>query len=286
MSHKTTFDTSLNMLECHEVPRLQLRTLESSKSNPFADLPIGTAIRPSRERLRTVADGCRRKRNVRRTQLYPHTPRVKREPLLRIREKRHISRIFPHNKFCGVLVFRLAPPRVASSSSSSASSLSPTSLSHTNLPHTTLSHTNLSHTSFVTRAQLCHTHKFVTYKFVTHTTLSHTQICHTQICHTHNFVTSFCVAGVALRDILRRFTWQAWHLATSTFVLHGKRGTYGAGLGLVTRLGALRSRGPLAWQAWHFVTSSIVSRGRRGTWRHPPSFCVAGVALMGLGCVW
>ena len=48
-----------------------------------------------------------------------------------------------------------------------------------------------------------------------------------------------CVASVALGDIYFRFTWQAWHLVTSTFAL----------------------------------------RGRRGTWRHPPSFCVAGVAL-------
>ena len=35
-----------------------------------------------------------------------------------------------------------------------------------------------------------------------------------------------------------------------------------------------------AWQAWHLVTSAFVSRGRRGTNSHPPSFCVAGVALM------
>ena len=35
-----------------------------------------------------------------------------------------------------------------------------------------------------------------------------------------------------------------------------------------------------AWQAWHLVTSTLVSRGRRGTNSHPPSFCVAGVALM------
>ena len=38
-----------------------------------------------------------------------------------------------------------------------------------------------------------------------------------------------------------------------------------------------------AWQAWHLVTSTFVSRGRRGTISHPPSFCVAGVALMALG---
>jgi len=34
-----------------------------------------------------------------------------------------------------------------------------------------------------------------------------------------------------------------------------------------------------AWQAWHLATSSGTLRGRRGTWRHPPSSCVAGVAL-------
>ncbi len=38
-----------------------------------------------------------------------------------------------------------------------------------------------------------------------------------------------------------------------------------------------------AWQAWHKLTSTVVLRGRRGTTSHPPSFCVAGVALMALG---
>ena len=47
-----------------------------------------------------------------------------------------------------------------------------------------------------------------------------------------------CVAGVALGDIRLRFAWQAWHLVTSTFVLCGRRGTYGTGLALVARLGA------------------------------------------------
>ena len=41
---------------------------------PFAELTIGTAIRPSRERLRTVADGCERKRNVERTHPQPPDP--------------------------------------------------------------------------------------------------------------------------------------------------------------------------------------------------------------------
>ena len=39
----------------------------------------------------------------------------------------------------------------------------------------------------------------------------------------------FHVAGAALGDIHLCFTWQARHLATSTFVLRGRRGTYSLG---------------------------------------------------------
>ena len=35
---------------------------------------------------------------------------------------------------------------------------------------------------------------------------------------------ALCVAGLALGDIHLRFTWQAWHLATSAFFLRGRRG--------------------------------------------------------------
>ena len=38
-----------------------------------------------------------------------------------------------------------------------------------------------------------------------------------------------------------------------------------------------------AWKAWHNLSSTFVLRGRRGTISHPPSFRVAGVALMALG---
>ena len=79
--------------------------LKSPKMTPPAELPIGTAIRGSRGRLRTVANGCERLRTVANVcerlrtvadgwatssehTLNPQTPRVKREPLLRIREKR------------------------------------------------------------------------------------------------------------------------------------------------------------------------------------------------------
>ena len=60
------------------------RSLKPTRSTQSAKLTIGTAIRQSRERLRTVA-------NVNATSsehtLSPQTPRVKREPLLCIREK-------------------------------------------------------------------------------------------------------------------------------------------------------------------------------------------------------
>ena len=77
------------------------------------------------------------------------------------------------------------------------------------------------------------------------------------------------------------------------------RGTYGSGLALVARLGALgracvrlvagdaaqvcvagAALGGiyfgLAWQVWHLETSTFVLRGMRGTWSHPPSFCGSG----------
>ena len=58
------------------------------KATPFAELTIGMAIGPSREQLRTVADGCGRLwATSSEHTLNPQTPRVKREPLLRIREK-------------------------------------------------------------------------------------------------------------------------------------------------------------------------------------------------------
>ena len=69
-------------------------------------------------------------------------------------------------------------------------------------------------------------------------------------------------------DIHLHLAWQAWHLVTSTVVSRGRRGTYGTGLALVARLGRLGRR-------WRRGTL----RGRRGTWWHPPSSCMAGVAL-------
>ena len=99
---------------------------------------------------------------------------------------------------------------------------------------------------------------------------------------------ALCVAGVALGDIYLGFAWQAWHLETFTFGLRGRRGTYGTAWPrhfawqawhLLT---STSWQHRFAWQAWHLETSTFVSRGRRGTISHPPSFCVAGVALMAL----
>ena len=62
------------------------------KMTTSAELPIGTAIRSSYERLRTVAttNATSSEHN-----LNPQTPRVKREPLLRIREKAFRTRLPP-----------------------------------------------------------------------------------------------------------------------------------------------------------------------------------------------
>eukprot|EP00435_Cladocopium_sp_Y103_P045672 s349_g13.t1 len=81
----------------------------------------------------------------------------------------------------------------------------------------------------------------------------------------------FCVAGVAFGDIHLHFAWQAWHLATSTCTLCGRRGTYGTQLALFRRLVPGVALGDI--DLW----------GRRGTWRHRPSLCVAGVALVTCG---
>ena len=132
------------------------------------------------------------------------------------------------------------------------------------------------------------------------------------------------MAGVALGDIFR-FTWLAWHLAT-TFVLRGRRGTCGTGLALVAGVALGDIYLCFAWQAWHLrhwagsggalgralvagdaavlcmagvALGDIYLRFAWQAWRlrhwagsggalgrHLPSFCVAGVALAALGWLW
>ena len=57
---------------------------------------------------------------------------------------------------------------------------------------------------------------------------------------------ALCVASMALGDIDVPHKWPAWHLVTSTYLLCGKRGTYG-------------------WRAW-LPWGRGTSRGKRGTW--------------------
>ena len=109
------------------------------------------------------------------------------------------------------------------------------------------------------------------------------------------------LSGVAIGSIHLHSVWQAWHLATSTFTLCGRRGTYGTGLALVARLVPVCRRGfcvagvaigsidlHSVWQVWHLATSTFPLCGRRGTCTHPPPFCMAGVALgdINLHAVW
>ena len=64
-----------------------------------------------------------------------------------------------------------------------------------------------------------------------------------------------CVAvcGVALGDIPLHFAWQAWRLATSTFVLRGRRGTYDT----VMALDACHTKHCHAPLCQHFVTHHL-----------------------------
>ena len=188
-----------------------------------------------------------------------------------------------------------------------------------------LSHTSLSHTIFHTPSftnTLFHsppfTHVFVThhlshtpsftYLFVTHHpshTLFHTPLCHTAPFTHPSFTHQLLHTTLSLGDIHLRFVWQMWHL------------WHWAGSGVALRsawsrvtsvtpvtppsfcvagvtLGGINLR--FAWQAWHLVTWTFVLRGMPGhtppfthifvTWRHPPSFCVAGVPLVALGWLW
>ena len=136
----------------------------------------------------------------------------------------------------------------------------------------------LRHAPFHSHATLSHT--------IFHHTIFHTQPCTPSFTHHlcgtctpslqqawHLATAILCVAGVAIGDIHLHFAWQGWHLVTSTFGLRGRHGTYGTGLALVARLGALgHAWSPVTpryfvWQAaWHLVTSTFASRGRRGTW--------------------
>ena len=132
--------------------------------------------------------------------------------------------------------------------------LSPTTLSHTTchtqlVTHNFVTHNPLSHTTcHVAGVALGDDHLRFAWQALHLATTCHPQLCHTQLvahnlspttlshttCHVAGVHLRFSVAGVALGDMCLRFTWQAWHLATSTCVLRGRRGTYGTGLASFT----------------------------------------------------
>ena len=210
---------------------------------------------------------------------------------------------------CGVLVFD-SVSRVPPGSSSRLLShtifhnhhLSHTTLSHaifhTQLCHTPsfthnfvthyLSHTTLSHTIF--HIQLCHTpsftHNFVTH-YLSHTTLSHT-IFHIQLCHTPSFTYNFVTHHLSHTTLSHTI----FHIQlcqppsfTHNFVTHYlSRTTLSTTIFHIQLSHTILGHTPrhFAWQAWRKLTFAFVLRGRRGTNSHPPSFRVAGVALMAL----
>ena len=128
---------------------------------------------------------------------------------------------------------------------------------HTTFSHTNLSHTTLSHTIF--HVQLSHTHTQLSRTQIFHTQLCHIQLSHThtQLCHTRHPL-FLCVAGVALL-VLGWVWWRAW----SRIVARGAAALCVAGVAL----GDIHI--PFAWQVWLWVTSTFPLHGRRGTWRHP-----------------
>ena len=105
------------------------------------------------------------------------------------------------------------------------------------------------------------------------------------------------MAGVALADIDRHFAWRAWHLATSTLTLHGRRGTYGTGSGggLGSPFGAVVAAVGVAgvalgdisrhfvWQVWHLLWHWTGSGGPLGSPFGAVFAAAVGVAGVALG---
>ena len=86
---------------------------------------------------------------------------------------------------------------------------------------------------------------------------SHTQLCHTS---SYNYLSHTTLSHTI-------FHIQLCHTSSFTYMA-------------AVALGDVCLR--FTWQAWHLATCASF----RGTWRHPPSFCVASVALMALGWLW
>ena len=159
--------------------------------------------------------------------------------------------------------------------------LTHTQLAHTQLPltqlvHAQLTHTKLTHTQ-LTPTQLPHTQ--LVHTTSSHTTCPHTT-CMPLATSTFTLRGSrgtwrhgraFCVAGVPLMA-LGWLWWRAWFPVDAM----GAAAVCVAGVAL----GDIDLH--FAWQAWHLATSTFTLRGRPGTWRHRRAFYAASVALMAL----
>ena len=107
--------------------------------------------------------------------------------------------------------------------------------------HTTYSHTSHTHTTY------SHTHKSYTRNLLTRNSYTHNLLTHSS--HKHNSLTHNSLIHTNLH-----FAWQAWHLATSTFTLCGRRGSGGA---LGSRLPPWAPR-LFVWQVWHLEASTSI----------------------------
>ena len=151
--------------------------------------------------------------------------------------------------------------------------LSHTTLSHTahTHKHTTLSHTTLSHTIDLRSAwQAWHL-----WHWAGSGDIHHRFTWQAWHLATSTFVLrGRCGAwGTGLGLVARLGAGsRPWRRST----LRGRRGS--------VALGDIHLR--FTWQAWHLATSTFHLRGRRGDWRHQLCFCAAGVALVALGWVW
>ena len=91
----TRYEACWNVTKCHAChAKRGYATFGTSRSDRscrthhrHGHMALTRTVADGCGRLRTVVDGCGRKCNVERTHPQPQTPRVKREPLLRIREK-------------------------------------------------------------------------------------------------------------------------------------------------------------------------------------------------------
>ena len=219
---------------------------------------ISPDITISNHRLRWAVDGmrftaplhiwhenCWPKHKTNRRKFYicadgPHTHNLSTHNLLTHSFNTH--NLFTHN----LSTHNLLTPNLSTHNLDTHSLFTHNLSTHT---HTTYSHTTCSHTHNLSIHNLL-THSLSTHNLSTHNLLTNiVSLVGRRATWRHRH--AFCVAGMALMA-LGWLWWRAWVLWSPRL---------------------------FAWQAWHLATSTCILRGRRGTWRYRRAFCVAGVAL-------